>query len=63
MLVCRFWPITENLALQLCRWEGELEGCVKIMLLLLASMNHLAVPEDQEPGVSNVCGVKLEVRM
>jgi len=39
------------LASEFCGWEGELEGRVEVMLLLMAPMDDLPLPHHQEPGV------------
>lgn len=39
------------------RWHGQLEGCVEVVLLLLAAMHDLSVPHNDESTVANVCRV------
>lgn len=60
-MVCGLRAVAEDLGLQLGGWEGELEGGVEVVLLLLTAVHHLPLSHHQEPGVPDVGGVELEV--
>lgn len=50
-------PVTQHDALRPRRGNGQLEGCVEVMLLLVGPMDHLSTPDHQETWVSQVAGV------
>lgn len=52
-------PVTEHRPLRSRRCDGQLERRVKVMLLFIGAMDHLASPDHQEAGVAQVTRVQL----